>query len=81
MATPDHPPAPEHRADRPFGRQVLARRRELGVTQAQLADLAGLSRTTVHHIETGSAGVRSAALLAVADVLGCDVTLTPRHSP
>lgn len=59
-------------------RQVRERRLVLGITQAELADLAGLSRTTVHHIEAGAMSVKLAALIAVADVLGYDVVLNPR---
>jgi transcriptional regulator with XRE-family HTH domain len=59
---------------------VRDRRLTLNLTQAELADLAGLSRTTVHHIESGAANVRFDAVLAVADVLGCDLRLTPRYA-
>lgn len=57
---------------------VRERRLELGITQAELADLAGLSRTTVYLVESGATTVGFAAVVAIADVLGCDVRLAPR---
>lgn len=55
-----------------------ARRRQLGLTQARLAELAGVSRSSVQAIESGRATVQLDVLTAVADVLGCDMVLVAR---
>lgn len=81
MPRPRRSPPPHDPSEQPLWQQVRARRLELGITQAELADLAGLSRTTVHTIEAGATSARLAAVVAVADVLGCDVTLSPRNRP
>lgn len=39
---------------REVGMQVHKKRKELGISQAQLAKLAGLSRTTVNQLESGA---------------------------
>lgn len=39
---------------RELGMRVHEKRKELGITQAQLAKLAGLSRTTVNQLESGA---------------------------
>jgi HTH-type transcriptional regulator/antitoxin HipB len=49
---------------------VAARRQELGLTQVELADLAGVSARFVHAIEAGRTEVGLDRLLAVLDTLG-----------
>ena len=46
------------------------RRRELGLTQAELAELAGVSERFVRLVEGGKTTVRLDKLLAMFDVLG-----------
>jgi transcriptional regulator with XRE-family HTH domain len=59
--------------------QLRARREALGLTQAQLADLAGAQgQSTISCYETGKHGPSMRMLLNVADALGCDVRLVPR---
>ncbi|MFF0815499.1 helix-turn-helix transcriptional regulator [Rhodococcus sp. NPDC003318] len=55
-----------------------ARRLQLGLTQTRLAELAGVSRSSVQAIEAGRATVQLDVLTAVADVLGCDMVLVAR---
>jgi len=55
------------------------RRHQLGLTQTEVADLAGTTQRTVSQVEAGhAAGVK--LYLAIADVLGLDVRLEPRES-
>jgi y4mF family transcriptional regulator len=50
--------------------QVRARRRELGLDQADLADLAGVSERFVYALESGKRTVQLDKLLAVLAALG-----------
>lgn len=45
-----------------------------GLTQMELAELAGVSQPTLSAIETGLAVGRPSTLTAIADALGCSVT-------
>lgn len=57
-----------------FSQQVHARRRELGISQARLADLAGISRNYVSLIERGDAkNVSIGTLNNLASALGVSV--------
>ncbi|MTD15112.1 helix-turn-helix domain-containing protein [Nakamurella sp. YIM 132087] len=58
-----------------LGSTIAARRVQLRLTQQDLADLAGVSRSSIQALEYGSGGLRLAALVEVASVLGLQVTL------
>ncbi len=63
-----------------LGAQLRARRGLLGLTQEEVADLAGTTQRTVSQVEAGkAAGV--ALYFAVADVLGLQVRASPRQPP
>ena len=53
-------------------------RRQAGLTQAQLAQQAGLRTATVSALEQGAAGPRLDTLLAVMAVLKLDLAVQPR---
>lgn len=55
---------------------VRAARKEAGLSQQQLADLAGMSRVWVARLEGGDANVRLDSLLRVASVLGMSLEAT-----
>ncbi|WP_159501783.1 type II toxin-antitoxin system Y4mF family antitoxin [Microbacterium sp. 18062] len=61
-----------------YAETLKARRRRLGLTQQDLADLAGVSARSVHEVERGKATVRLDVLTAVATALGLELTLTLR---
>lgn len=61
-----------------IGDSFVSRRHELGVTQVELADLAGVSRSSVQSIELGKRTMQFDVVLAVADALGCDIVLTTK---
>ena len=56
-----------------LGEQIAARRREAGRLQQEVADAAGVSRSTLHTIEHGGAGVRWEKVVAVAAELGLEM--------
>ncbi len=59
-----------------IGTVVADRRRELNLTQQALADLSGVSRSSVQELEYGNGAVRLESLLAITDVLGLRLTMT-----
>ena len=78
---------PRHKQGKPAGDnpQLIAlgdvfaeRRRELGILQQELAEKAGLSRSTLHTIEHGGSGVRWENIAAVAEALDLEMTFTPK---
>lgn len=61
----------------PWVRALRARRRALGLRQADLADLAGCSERFVQALEGGKAALRLDKLMDVLRVLGFDLALVP----
>lgn len=53
-----------------IGEAVRSRREALGLSQARLARLAGLSRATINAFEAGATDLGIAKVLAIAQVLG-----------
>ena len=62
-----------------FGQQIAARRRDTGRLQQEVAEAAGVSRSTLHTIEHGGAGVRWEKVVAVAHALGLVITFEPER--
>jgi transcriptional regulator with XRE-family HTH domain len=58
---------------------VVARRKALGLTQAELADLADMSRATLSAVENAAEdrGVTVSTLLTVLSVLGLSLRIEP----
>lgn len=62
------------------GNHIMQRRRELGLTQEELADKVGLSQKTISKIENGLEEPKITALAVIADALSCEITeLIERH--
>lgn len=57
--------------------EVRRRRRELGLAQEELADLAGASQRFVHMLEAGKPTVRLDKVLSVLGVLGLGLRVVP----
>lgn len=57
---------------------VAERRRNLALTQAELAELADVSVSSVRALEAGQATLTLAVALAVLDALGLAVAVGPR---
>ncbi|MFC5386736.1 helix-turn-helix domain-containing protein [Aquamicrobium segne] len=49
-----------------------------GLTQGQVADLAGISRPRYRDVETGAAAARSTTLINIARALGLEMMLVPQ---
>lgn len=60
------------------GRLVQRFRQERGLTQMELAQLAGQRQEMISKIETGQGGVKLATLFDVLAALGLEMTLAPR---
>jgi transcriptional regulator with XRE-family HTH domain len=60
--------------------QVAARRRELGLSQAELAELTGTTQSAIARLESGGRPPRIDTLLRIANALDCElkVELRPR---
>jgi transcriptional regulator with XRE-family HTH domain len=69
-ATQRRPPAPVARALRSIGDDLAVWRKLRGLTQAQLADRAGVARTTLVRLERGDGAVGFENVLRVARALG-----------
>jgi len=60
-----------------IGTAIRRARKEAGLTQQQLGDLAGVSDRTLRDIESGAGGSALRSVLTVLAVLGLQVTVTP----
>src|SRR5918998_4897644 len=60
---------------------VAARRRERGLSQAELASLVGTTQSAIARLESGGRPPRIDTLLRIAEALDCDllVELRPRN--
>ncbi|MDP1619222.1 helix-turn-helix domain-containing protein, partial [Phenylobacterium sp.] len=61
-----------------IGRLIQRFRLEQGLTQTQLAQLAGQRQEMISKIETGQGGVKLSTLFDVLAALGLEMTLEPR---
>ena len=61
-----------------FGQTLRQRRRELGYTQAFLAEVSGFSVSFISDLENGKPTTELGRALRLANLLGLDCTLTPR---
>jgi transcriptional regulator with XRE-family HTH domain len=64
-----------------FGTALRTARRNRGLTQANLAVLAGLPRLKIIQVEQGDASVSIGAYAAVAAALGFEFALSPARRP
>jgi HTH-type transcriptional regulator / antitoxin HipB len=60
--------------------EVRSRRGDLGLTQQDLADMAGVSERFVRFVEQGKPSVQLDSLMAVLSTLGLELRLTARAS-
>lgn len=58
-----------------IGREFAERRITLRLTQQTLADLAGVSRSSVQSLERGSGSIKFGAVVAIANVLGMHIDM------
>lgn len=60
--------------------EVRTRRSDLGLTQQDLADMAGVSERFVRFVEQGKPSVQLDSLTALLDTLGLELQLATRRS-
>jgi HTH-type transcriptional regulator/antitoxin HipB len=60
--------------------EVRSRRGDLGLTQQDLADMAGVSERFVRFVEQGKPSVQLDSLIAVLETLGLELRLATRMS-
>jgi HTH-type transcriptional regulator / antitoxin HipB len=65
------------RSDLSLAEAVRVRRKQLGLRQQDLAELAGVATRSVHALETGKLTVRLDVIEAISAVLGLTLTLVP----
>jgi HTH-type transcriptional regulator / antitoxin HipB len=70
-------PKPIHTPEQ-FGEALRERRRRLGITQEELANVSGVSRKSVIDIEGGKPNAQLHIALRLAQAVGLDVVLRPR---
>lgn len=58
-----------------IGEQIRLRRKELMITQPDLAEIAGISINTLYKIERGQANPTIGVLGKILDVLGLEITV------
>jgi transcriptional regulator with XRE-family HTH domain len=61
-----------------FGEALRKRRRELGYTQAFLAEFSGFSVSFISDLENGKSTAELGKAIFLANLLGLDCSLTPR---
>lgn len=61
-----------------LGLHIRDRRKQLGLSQSAVADVAGVNRRVVGELERGKPTVQLAIALRVAATLGLDVTVFER---
>ena len=63
--------------------RVTERRKELGLSQAELAELTGTTQSAIARLEAGGRPPRIDTLLRIAEALDCEliVDLRPRTQP
>ncbi len=62
-------------SENPIGIAIRERRKELGVTQPHLAELAGVSTNTLYKLERGQGNPTLDVLNKLAEVLGMELKL------
>lgn len=61
-----------------IGRLLKTSRKTLGLTQEQVADMAGISRPRYREIEAGSSAARTTTLINIGRALGLELMLIPQ---
>lgn len=66
------------RSPQQVGRLIQGFRHERGLTQTQLAQLAGLRQEMISKIETGQGGVKLSTVCELLAALDLEMTIAPR---
>lgn len=63
-----------------LGNTLKERRKTLGITQAHLAELAGVNMNTIIRIENGKINPTIEVVNSIADVMGMELTLSVKKT-
>ncbi len=63
-----------------LGSKIRSLRQQRGLTAAQLAEQAGLSRTTLYHLEQGRGNIEMSRFLSLCRALGVELDLQPARA-
>lgn len=63
-----------------IGEALKARRKELGITQPHLAELAGVSVNTLYKFEKGQGNPSLQVIYKLTEVLGLNITLEVKRN-
>lgn len=69
------------RSTEDLGRQIRTARKAQGLTQAQLAEIAGVGTRFVSELERGKETARLGLALELARLVGLDLLARPRKTP
>jgi len=64
-----------------IGKTIRNRRKELGITQPHLAELAGISTNTLYKLERGQGNPSLDVINKLAEVLGLELRLEVKKEP
>lgn len=62
-----------------LGKEIQRRREMLGYTQKDVAEITGITDTTIRRIEKGQAGVAIGNWIKVIDLLGLEMIILPKR--
>lgn len=62
-----------------MGRAIRSRRKELMITQQEIADVVGVNRRVISELESGKETVQLRIVLETARTLGLNISLDPRN--
>ena len=62
-----------------IGAVIRTRRKHLGMTQQDVAEIAGVQRQTISRVESGNGTVAVSTLARVAIAVGLDLGVKPRY--
>jgi transcriptional regulator with XRE-family HTH domain len=64
-----------------LGKAIMERRKDLGITQSRLAELADININTLYKLEKGQANPTLDVLVKIADILGMELRLEVKRKP
>ena len=63
-----------------IGTEIRTRRKRLGMTQLDVAEMTGLQRQTISRVESGNSSVTIASVERIATVVGLDLKVIPKYN-
>ena len=63
-----------------IGAEIRIRRKRLGMTQLDVAEMTSLQRQTISRVESGNSSVTIASVERIAAVVGLDLVVVPKYN-